>query len=175
MRCKMRSTRKRKSRERGIKRRQTGSRVLLNAVKLKTSSQGRDVGGAQKNLWARTLFVNLVMLRKTETYEQNADSMWSVVRLAWTDARLPACFCWRGHFTDCLPSRTKSPFSGGELSPLRHTVACESTAGTRSAHLFSGSYTIIFLMLSLSLCDFPCDWLVWCIRRLLLTMKPPTD
>lgn len=46
--CKMRSTGKRKSRERGIKGRKTGSRVLLNAVKLKTSSQARDVGGAQK-------------------------------------------------------------------------------------------------------------------------------
>lgn len=52
--------------------------------------------------------------------------------------------------TDCLPSRTKSPSSGGESIPLRHTVACESTARTRSAHLFAGSYTIISLMLSLS-------------------------
>lgn len=58
--------------------------------------------------------------------------------------------CCAGEATDCLPSRTKSPSSGGERSPLRHTVACESTARTRSAHLFAGSYTIISLMSSLS-------------------------
>lgn len=56
--------------------------------------------------------------------------------------------CCTAEATDCLPSRTQSPFSGGESSPLRDSMACESTARTRSAHLFAGSYTIIPLMLS---------------------------
>lgn len=102
--------------------------------------------------------------------------MWSVAmwKLAWTDIRFSACVivpvrpCWRGHFTDCLPSRTKSPSSGGESGPLRHTVACESAAGSRSAHLFPGSYTIIFLMSS------PCPRVWLSLWLACLTYSPVT-
>ena len=64
--------------------------------------------------------------------------------------------------TDWFPSRTMSPSTGGEWSPWRHDMACKSTAGTRSVHLFPTSYTIRILTWSLS----PGVWLSLWLTRL---------